>query len=84
MANVSFHALDAVLLVLIFSRLNPGAPLAGLLFLTVHPVMVESVAWIAEQKNTLSLAFYLLSAWRTRGSTRGAANAARTGFYFRP
>jgi tetratricopeptide (TPR) repeat protein len=63
------HAGSAVLFALVLRRLfagEPGQPegvawLAAVLF-ALHPVHVESVAWITEQKNTLSLAFYLAAA----------------------
>jgi tetratricopeptide (TPR) repeat protein len=57
--NILLHAVAAFLVVAVVRRLAvPGALLAGLIF-ALHPVGVESVAWISEQKNTLSAVFYL-------------------------
>ncbi|MDA1082058.1 MAG: tetratricopeptide repeat protein [Gemmatimonadetes bacterium] len=62
LTNVFLHFINSALIVLLAQRLRiRGAWLAGFLF-ALHPVHVESVAWISEQKNTLSLAFYLSSA----------------------
>jgi tetratricopeptide (TPR) repeat protein len=62
LTNILLHALSACLVVMIVRMLRlPGAPLAGLIF-ALHPVCVEAVAWISEQKSTLSAVFYLSSA----------------------
>ncbi|MDB4793623.1 tetratricopeptide repeat protein [Methylacidiphilales bacterium] len=61
LVNVVLHILNALLVWRLLGKFGLRfAWLGGLIFL-VHPVVVESVAWIAELKNTLSLPFFILA-----------------------
>src|SRR5262245_8916946 len=62
--NVLLHALNGFLLLHLLRRVglpDAAAWIAAALFV-VHPVHVESVAWVTEMKNTLSCSFYFGSA----------------------
>ena len=65
LVNVAFHVLDTVLLFLVFARMTrrvwPSALVAALFAL--HPLHVESVAWVAERKDVLSTFFWLVTMW---------------------
>jgi protein O-mannosyl-transferase len=59
--NLVLHIAESLLIWIVLRRLSiPGALLAAILF-AVHPVNVESVAWIAQLKNAMSMLFFLLS-----------------------
>ena len=59
--NVFLHAVCAVLLWRVFTKLQiPGALLAAMAW-SAHPVNVETVTWISELKNILPMTFSLLS-----------------------
>ncbi|HUB68539.1 MAG TPA: tetratricopeptide repeat protein [Candidatus Methylacidiphilales bacterium] len=61
LVNVLLHAACAVLLWRVLLSLNiPGAWLGAALW-ALHPLQVETVAWVSETKNTQSCLFYLLS-----------------------
>lgn len=61
--NLLFHAANGVLLFLLLRRLT-GAVWRSVLvaaWFALHPLNVESVAWISERKNVLSTFFWLLT-----------------------
>ena len=63
--TVGLHLLCALLFWRLLFRLGLRHSWVGALLFTVHPMMVDSVAWVAELKNTLSLAVLLAAmlAW---------------------
>ncbi|MCX6976612.1 MAG: hypothetical protein NTX04_01465, partial [Verrucomicrobia bacterium] len=63
LTNLILHAFNSLLVFLVWQRLtrDPWPSLAVALLFAVHPINVESVAWIAERKNLLSSTFWLLA-----------------------
>jgi tetratricopeptide (TPR) repeat protein len=65
LTNVWLHALNALLLFAVLKRMTRARwPSALVAFLfALHPLHVESVAWVAERKDVLSAFFWLLTLW---------------------
>jgi len=90
---VLLHAFNAVLCCFVFRGLT-GAfarSWAAAALFALHPLRVESVAWVSERKDVLSLAFFLLTLWAytryakvneaAQPNDRGRTNPTRRGFY---
>jgi len=83
LVSVFLHGACAVVLWRVLRVLQiPGAWLGAALW-ALHPVQVESVAWVAEMKNTESGLFYLLTIlffvkWLRANDTAGGFNYALT------
>lgn len=63
LTNVLWHALNAVVMFLVLNALFAAPAWVGLFTVlwAVHPLRVESVAWVAERKDLLSFFFWMLS-----------------------
>jgi tetratricopeptide (TPR) repeat protein len=63
LVSLFFHILSSIILFIIFSRLSKRlfVPYIIAALFAVHPLRVESVAWIAERKDVLSTFFLMLS-----------------------
>jgi tetratricopeptide (TPR) repeat protein len=63
MTNLIFHILNSLLLFLLLKQMTGAlwrSAIVAALF-ALHPINVESVAWVAERKNVLSALFWLLT-----------------------
>jgi tetratricopeptide (TPR) repeat protein len=63
--NVLIHALSTVVLFLVFYRMTGALWRSGIVAVLfgLHPLHVESVAWIAERKDVLSGFFWMVTLW---------------------
>jgi tetratricopeptide (TPR) repeat protein len=74
--NLLLHILNTVLLFLILHKVTGGFWRSGFVaaVFALHPLHVQSVAWVAERKDVLSTVFWLLTMWAYAGyAKRGGA-----------
>ncbi|MCP4682680.1 MAG: tetratricopeptide repeat protein, partial [Desulfobacterales bacterium] len=65
LTNVLFHIANALLLFLVLRRMTNGlwqSAFVAALF-ALHPLHVESVAWVSERKDVLSTFFWIMTMW---------------------
>lgn len=85
LTNTLLHALNAALLFLVLARMTGrvGPSLFVAALFGVHPLHVESVAWVAERKDVLSTTFFLLVLWvyALRAERERTGGGGRRGLY---
>jgi tetratricopeptide (TPR) repeat protein len=64
-ANLLFHVANTLLLFLLFQRMTAALWRSGFVaaLFALHPLHVESVAWVAERKDVLCAFFWMLTMW---------------------
>jgi len=77
--NILMHGACALLLWQVLRSLRVQGAWLGAALWALHPVEVESVAWVTEMKNTESALFFLLSILFFVGSLRAKDLYGRTG-----
>jgi len=65
LTNLLFHIVNTLLLFLVFKRMTGRLWMSGFIaaLFALHPLHVESVAWVAERKDVLSTFFWMLTMW---------------------
>jgi len=65
LTNLIFHTINTLLLFLVLRRMTGSIWRSGFVaaLFALHPLHVESVAWIAERKDVLSTLFWMLTLW---------------------
>ncbi|MBF0280563.1 MAG: tetratricopeptide repeat protein [SAR324 cluster bacterium] len=61
--NVILHLATALLLWIVLQQLSFKSAWFVAMFFALHPIHVQSVAWIAERKNVVSGVFFMLTLW---------------------
>jgi lipopolysaccharide biosynthesis regulator YciM len=79
LTNILLQAANAILLFLLLRQLTASlwrSAFVATVF-AIHPLRVESVAWVAERKDLLSGLFFILTIWAYMRYVRGPRSAAR-------
>jgi tetratricopeptide (TPR) repeat protein len=79
LTSLLLHALNTLLAYVVLRRITgaTGRAFVAALLFGLHPLRVESVAWVAERKDVLSTAFWLLTLWAYAKYVESSASQGR-------